>query len=80
MAKDGCEFSVKAEAEVSTKIYLGQYLKANYPSIVYFDFSNSITKKIREGDVLNLKRPMTAKKTLQIVVNSPSVLVRVASR
>lgn len=42
------------------------------------DFSNTITKKMREGEKLYLKTKLKAKNAVQAVVNSPNVIIYAA--
>lgn len=42
------------------------------------DFSDTITKKMREGEKLYLKTTLKAKKAVQAVVNSPNVIIYAA--
>ena len=46
-----------------------------------FDLAgNQITKKIREGDVMYFKKRLAGKKSFQVVVNTPNVILYAASK
>lgn len=44
------------------------------------EFKGSVTKIIREGEILLLKTPVKAKKSFQAVINCQNVLVYAASK
>ena len=48
--------------------------------VVTIDFAKSITKKMREGEVIYLKTALKAKKATQAVVNSPNVIIYAARK
>lgn len=78
--KSGCEFTLEAKEAGEGNLYFGEKKEKDTEEIVYLDFKDTITKKMREGEKLYLKTTLQAKKAVQAVVNSPNVIIYAARK
>lgn len=44
-----------------------------------FDIDKQVTKKVKEGDTMYFKKTIEAGKSIQVVVNSPNVIIWAAN-
>lgn len=77
--KTGCEFEVKANADIDATLYISDDKQSSkQQEFVVTEFTKSVTKKGRESQMQYFKTPLQAKRALQLVVNSPNVIVYTA--
>lgn len=75
----GCEFEVEALKKGIGSIYIGQDQNRDVNEIIVTEFDETVTQKIREGERLYFSHK-TNGKSLQLLINSPSVIAYAADR
>lgn len=78
--KTGCEFTLTAKEAGEGNLYFGGDSQKNQTEVIFIDFDKTITKKMREGEIVFLKTALKGKKAVQAVVNSPNVIIYAATK
>lgn len=79
--RTGCDFTLEATADGQGYIYIGEDAKKlKAAEVVEEEFDSSIAAKLREGEEKFYLYKMKANDAIQMLVNTPNVIVYVANK